>query len=946
MHKKGVSGAVAIAIVLVLLGSGWAGLGLAGASPASDHASASRTAVPGGSAAVGSPSSARPTVSMAHALSALTHPLATTPSVSFVAGVGAFTSDPKVVNNTGINATIDVPTVFTPPANACFTVSYSGFSGQICAFLGVEEPLNATSTIGIGVVLTVLPSLGYKVFPVGILPGSGNGSFVIDMTSKTGLPGGTYDFSIVHLTGDLWNYAYNNANLNNTPSYNLSHPVAVGLSSSNRSLVGAPAEALFELGNTSFTLPQTLVPEAIGIELNGTTSTSYEPVSGNALLLNASFLIGIEGHNQYSPLAGDSVIEGGSLSTVPFPGQFAALWGNAAPLGVMTPQTAAYTTESAVAGSTGLRFNVTIPTTSEGKGQAELLVAQEPLNGSVEIGVGVAFVGTAAYPLYSVRTGLATPSTYIDGNLSLASGTSVTLAAQAVAGGAWQFTENGQPIAKTSSGAGNGTAPIGLASATAFVGNSFYPASVLYSESTFPLLALFGNGTLASVNATTALSFDMPGRGWATPDYAFDYNWGTTFSTEGNCQFTVTCTPGGIPQGDALLGDALAHPGSGAGSALWEGVLHLTITATPSVVLSNGWETVVANLSSGLAPPASPGLCVVLSNATGCLYSFNPTPSRASGNWEVFNSTFLAFTVHPAGNMTMGITVLATPLSAYLSANASTSVTVTSPTLTVQVTTPSSTILAGQSAPLSIWVNSTAGTPVTKAWVNASGPAAANLTSVGAVYVGPGHFTDTLKTQATLTANTVLTITFTAVNPDDFTGSQSVSITVNALPLLSVALATSAPSSGVASGGKLFINASVTVNGQAQSGVNVTLLISPGTPSWSGTTWGLTDANGQVAFLLTAPTVSSKTSFNISAAATLSGDRSGAGSASVPVNPPSSPAPSGGSSNLELYAILGVIAVVVIVGAVLMLRRKKTAPSSGAGEAPAYPPAEGEAPPQ
>lgn len=264
--------------------------------------------------------------SLSSGVTRLSGPFAPLQSESFFAGVGVFTSDPNVANNSGVNTTITLPSSFAAPAKGC--ISYS--IAEICVFLGVEEPINATLTASVGAVLLVLNGVP-MAFPEAMLP---NETTVVSIVSvSNALPlGQTYNFSITHSSGTWWDFECSGNLIKGSSAwengtYNLGQSIASGFGSGTfggSSVKQGPMQFIDELGNSSFTLPQVSVPWAIGIEKPGQRSPSYRPRSGNAMLWNASYPIGIAGQIQNPILSVDAVYEAGSL---PFPGTAAYLWG-------------------------------------------------------------------------------------------------------------------------------------------------------------------------------------------------------------------------------------------------------------------------------------------------------------------------------------------------------------------------------------------------------------------------------------------------------------------------------------------------------------------------------------------------------------------------------------------------------------------------------------------
>ena len=533
-------------------------------------------------------------------------PFANPPPISFSVGVGVFTSDPNAANNHGVNTSITLPPSFAQPANGC--IQYSGFSE--CVFAGVSESINATMTASVGVLIAAIGGNAFAI-AVAFLP---NGTVITTFPGDQLTFGQTYNFSLTHSTGKWWNFEYNGLLVRGTTAwengtFNLNQSVAAGFGTSNLGglpVSGGPMQVMAELGNSSFTFPQMSVPWAIGIQRPGENWPSYRPIDGNARLWNASYPLGIEGQDQNSSLVKDAVVEAGST---PFPGVAAPLWGYDNLLGVFTPQLAAYTTETAIAGNGGIGFNITMPSTSLSHGQQEFAGVQMPVNSTTQVGVGVEFEGTSAVPYYFVNASNS-ESIYVSDTQVLLAGSSILFEAEAHANGWWSFTENGAAIV---SATGNGSVYLRQSTASAFTGTSYKPSTVTFSSSTFPLLGLYGNGSVNLLNVTSALLFSEPNRGWILADYASGWCWNATLQGLGEVCNSGSSSPGiegngqyyQLSRGDVLLGDAVAYKMLTEGSVVWPGIMSLNLTASPSTVVSGQNATIIANVSSPLAfPPA------------------------------------------------------------------------------------------------------------------------------------------------------------------------------------------------------------------------------------------------------------------------------------------------------------------------------------------------------
>lgn len=836
------------------------------------------------------------------------HPLAALPNASFFSGVGAITVDPKVANNSGINTTITLPAAFSPPSKGCVAISLSGFSGDVCAFLGIEEPFNSTASAGIGCIIATALGQAFCL-PVGLLP---NGSFIYSATNRLPL-GATHTFSITHLIGKWWTFELDGAPITGNGTYNLNATQALGFSQSG---ISNPVQIMAEFGNTSFKMPQINVPWAIGIELNGTTSPSYQPVDGNALLLNASYPIGIQGHDQVASLPKDSVQEGDSIT---YPGLLAPLWGHFNPFGVMDPQAAAYTSEPAVAGNQGMEFTVTVPTVTEPKGTAEFLGVQMPVNSTLEIGVGVVFASTFAVPYYLVRN-LVNYHVYTAKSVSIAPGSALHLATQAKGGGWWNFTENGLLIVNATTGSGNGTANLGVNTAAGFVGSTYAPNSSYFAESTFPMLGLFGNGTMPLINATAGMQFLVSGRGWMMPDYAYGYSWNSSVGIR-----SALPTPSGLSRGDVNLGSSVPILTT-TPPLLWKGKLWFTgAGAAPATVVPGQTSRVSVNLTSQLASPSPGNVCATVSSlppGNGCAMLF--TPQNTTGNSTLYTASFTAPSLTSLTPLTVTFSILSSPSQPYEAASASTTLQVVPPTLVVQVGASSTTVTAGTTSTLRIWVNDSMG-PVAGASVNVT-PTVPGLGATATATSTVGLYTDTFTPPVTLANQTVYPVTFSANKTATVGGTATLTLTAVPLPLLVVQLSWAQIPGGISGGTTVVFTATVTSGGQAESGASVAVVINPSgpsIPSWSGVLSGVTGTSGTLELALQAPNVTTTTTFHLNATATLSGYRAATGGTQVTVKAPSATTSGSGGLGIYLYVIIGVVAAVAVVAVLLLVMRKK-----------------------
>ncbi|MCL5984543.1 MAG: hypothetical protein M1143_03125 [Candidatus Thermoplasmatota archaeon] len=875
--------------------------------------------------------------------SLLSHPTAVGGFLG-VSGVGAFTEDPLVANNTGINSTITLPAKFAVPSTGCFVVSMNTTTAKLCAILGIEEPTNATATAFVGAAFGSVANVQFTA-AVAFLA---NGTFVTGQTDALSL-GSTYDFSITHSTGEWWNFEYNgnvvkgsSAWMNGTYKLNVTSAMGIVHNGSNSVY---PSQVLAQL-NTSqnlFSQAPIISHTAIGIAVGPSGVTSYRPTSGNALTYNLSNPIGIEGHNQVSTLLPDSVTEGG---TIVFPGQAASLWGNVHPLGALTPQAIAYATESGIAGTTGFATNVTVPSATDvviSGQEAEFVGIQEPLNGTVEAGVGiVAWMNGGTFttaPYYFVRT-VASVKLYISNLQRPASGSQEELAMTAHSSGIWTFDMGGSPIVNGSASPANGSVSLGITSASGFFGTP-NAATTIFGVSAMPLMGVFGNGTVSNVVSPQALLFQSGGA-WILSDYSYAWTWNSTIGVEG--QFTHASTP----RGEVVFGNVGAGAAGQAG-LLWNGNFSVTVSSSPSIINPGQNTTVTANVSAALAVPTPASAITVLGvygPAPGTSLSF--VYSASGRNWAAFTATVTGPALPSTAWLNLTINVTAGPYPAggttlYAAGKGSSILTIYPTQISVSTHAAPATILGGQSTTVFFWVNTSSGPLSGSTNTVLVSPSVSGYTPAPKS-VAKGEYSVAFTAPASLSTATNYTFRIYANSTGALSGSNSTTVAVTPLPLLNVVLTINGPTGlpvpagGVTAGASMTFLVQVSSGGKAVSGASVSFTSSP---LWQGgILGGTTNGTGGYGIALTAPKVNGATTFTLTASASLTGYRTGNSSViQVVVTPPSSPAPSGLPA-MDLYILVGVVVVVAVVaGLVLMMRKKKGQPQA-TEQGPAAPPEE------
>lgn len=813
-------------------------------------------------------------------------------SASTLNGSEAFTIDSKVVNNTGISSTLVIPSSWTAPAKGCDEFKVIA-TYRACVFLGVGEPVLNPLTpayVGAWLLQTVGAGASEGAYPGAVLP---NGTLIINpMPSNLLTAGGTYNFSIVHSSGSWWNFDFGSKGVTGgaawaNGTYDLGTDVAVGIFHNSTTEVD-PAQFLAEL-NGSFPMPEVTIPTAMEFETKGATSVSYQPASGNALALNYSSPLGIEGKIQNPSLPDDEVVEAGNLA---FPGDGQPLWGSAAPLGALTPQAEVYVTEPAVSGNIGMSLTLIVPGNANitlTEQQGEFYGIQEPLNTTLEVGVGIyEFIyggSLRAAPFYFVRAG-SNSNIYFSSTLVPKLGSAATLNLTMTGGGWWKFTMDGSAIASATSGPGNGSASLGLSASDPFVtgSNLSGPADSLFEVSSVPIFGVFGNATIGNAEAVSSLSFEIPGHGWDLADYAYGWAWGTAVDLDGQSTLTT------IPRGEVLFGDIIRSPHVNPGGLLWEGILYVALASKNSTILSGLNETVSANVTSGIAIPSVSSLSVSGSLGDPSPVSINLTFSLSGSgtDWAKYNVAFVAPPVNSSSgvNATLNFTVSAT--SDYHSGNGSIALHILPERLVIAVRPSSVALTAGQTASIYVFVNDSLG-QVNDATISVTGTPSVGAYVTAAHSISLGEYLLNFTPPASLESETNYSITFYANESGSAGGIGTITISVAPLPPLTVVLQASTPAGGVYSGTKVTFYVNVTSASVDERNASISLASS----GWV-TQGGITDSNGTFTISSDAPTVSVNTTFKITATAQLRSFRTANSSLNITVlETPSGPSLSG-----------------------------------------------------
>jgi hypothetical protein len=796
---------------------------------------------------------------------------------SFEAGVEAFSNDPNATYNTGINTTITLPVNYTPPSAGCAGATSTV---SICGLVGVSERINSTLVAAVGVVLFWISGAPVPM-AFANLP---NGTLVTGVGPDELQVGKTYAFSFVHVHGYWWSFKFagpTTGSITGGPgwangTYQLGASVASAVDILGQG--GLPTEFLDEFANSSFTLPRIGVPNAIGIERSGTSSTSYRPTSGNAGNVNASYPLGIEGRAENSSLSDDSVNEAGSLM---FPGTAAPLWGKTtSPLGFFTPQAAVFTLESSVAGNEGIGFDIKVPATSLGKNQAIFVGANMPVNSTIDVGVGVLIYSGGAEP-YCLDTRANTGALYFSSGPPLVPGASALLQVEYGQNGWWDFTENGAPIVNNTSPAYNGTAYLGLISAAGIVGTVHDVGATEFGLATFPTLGIYGNTSLGFLNASSALLIKEPGRGWLSPDYAQGWHWNPGMRVEANQQSST------IPSGETIFGTnatSIPSPITEQGALLWTGQFVVRAYVSSPTIVPGENATIYANVTSAFANPPSFTLCV----SAGGNCSLSTYRESYGVNWSSFWANYTGHSLTSISPLDVTIYVNATCPPDYRLGSETLYLTVMPSTLALRSRTSSSVISAGNSTTLSIWVNDSLG-PVTGAAIEGDLNPVSGQGYLGAISPTdtPGLYSVTFAPPVTLPSKTTYDITFYANATGAYGGSsQPVEVTVNPLPVLGISITVqhSYNSTLLYAGEGLALTATVVSGGHTVGGAEVKV---NSTPVWWLTPMtGTTSENGAFSLNIATPTnITTQEGFIMTATASMAWHLSGATDATISVIP-------------------------------------------------------------
>jgi hypothetical protein len=792
----------------------------------------------------------------------------------FEAGVEAITSDPNATYNLGINTTITIPASYAAPAAGC---SWLVSTATFCGFMGITERTNSSALAAAGIIF-ILENGAPKPMAFASLP---NGSFITGTDSDLLTLGQTYSFSFVHAHGDWWTFGFAGPTTgavtggskweNGTYFLNASVAPAVDIPTQG----GFPTLFLDEFGNSSFILPEIRVPNAIGIERSGSTETSYRPTSGNAANVNVSYPLGIQGRIQNLSLPVDSLNVAGNLT---FPATAAPLWGRSSPpLGVFTPQAVAYTLEGTVAGNEGIGFSMTIPATSSNPNQAMIVAAEEPVNSTLQIGVGIVLFSGGADP-FCFFTNASAGSFYLSSTPSLPVGSSVLLQAQSAQRGWWDFTFNGNPITNSTSAADNGTGYIGLDSAAAIIGTAHNVGDNEFGVTTFPELAVYGNSSLGFLAASDTLLFNEPGRGWLSPDYSQGYHWNPGMRVEASQQNSS------IPNGETIFGTnatAVPYSISGEGALLWTGEMNVYAYVSNPTIVPGEVTTILANVTSVFTIPSSFSFCV--STGTGCTLDFYRISYGV--NWSAYWANYTGPALASTSSITVTVTVNASFPPDYTTGSQTVRITVKPSNLVLQARALATVIAAGNTTTFYLWINDSLG-PVSGAAIQGTvDPISGQgyLVGIGPVGSDTGLYTAKFGAPATLTSRTFYNITFYANATGAWrNASNTIEVEVGPLPSLGVD-AYCAPTFLYASEA-MSVLVNVSSGHIAQGGAEVKV---NGTPGW----WlvvasGVTGGNGEYGLNLTVPAnVTAPEGFIITVTASMPWHRSASTDLTVKVVP-------------------------------------------------------------
>lgn len=758
---------------------------------------------------------------------------------------GAMTSDPMVLNNLGMNTTVE------------FLANPSVPSGMF--LLTVEtDVLTATTAVSVGIISFSSPTSGPVSYATVLLP---NGTLVVGTNALT-VASLEVPAVLNHRVGDFWDLTVNSVLVSDpglgawaNGTFDLGTPKAIGLLMQGGGVVDGPQLQTIEFGG-SFALPLIEVPWAMGFRIGVSSVPSYRPVSANAVLANATSTIGIEGQVQVPGIQPDQVIMGGG---VPFPGLGAQLWGNASfPIGGLPQLTvAAYTNEWAVRDSQGLQF---VADTDPGfhvlPFEESFVGAVLPVNSTISLGIGMVVTNGSKGPVFEPFYTEVTPgvaAVYESAGPPIPEGTAVTFAIRGDdPGGWWNFSANGTSV--HASAAGNGSVYLGHDVADTVLARNATPANASWGLSAVPMIALGGNASGANISVTSAMLFPVgPPVSSAPPDFALAWRWTQYPGIYGHDQ------QNGIPNGSLSIRTDQVVNDATDGVPLWSGLMKGSLLATTSSLYSNETSELTLKLTGGtFAPPEWPSISATVKGA-GSITNFTRTATP-----NEYTANFTAPVTLVATSSTVSVTVSDPD---YSSITRSAVFTVLPNQVMAVARADPSVVVGGSSGNVTVWVNDSTGAPISGASLAVTG---APTGWVGASHeAGPGVYYFVVGIPALQAVFENLTLSIFVNRSGLLAGVVQTDLEVVPAPLLAVQL-TVAPGTTLDGGDLGRFNVNVTEDGLPVTGAAVLL-----GPVWAALPGGSTAADGVYSTTSRAPNATVDERYTFNATATSTGFRPG-----------------------------------------------------------------------
>lgn len=683
------------------------------------------------------------------------------------------------------------------------------------------------------------------------------------------------------------------------------------------------------------------------------------PTTGQISSLVTAGTIGVSGQVQDSSLPWDTLDVPG---TAPVTAAGTQLWGTAPPPGNPFPKVGATTNDTEFSGNvtTGIELTETVPTVAIASGQDAIVNVTLPINGTVDLSVGIAMLNIFGATYTAVEfgewdAGALTACGDESPSQLLTQGDTYTVALTHTTGDSWNVTLDGKGVsgtAITGSGSCSGTYTLGAGVAW---GVNDRPVFANGPYSTEPLLSFSGNSTAYISNTTWQMQAN--GGSWVAPGYGFAWQYKPAVDVALGDKQVSTLTMG-VVQVTGTPPIAYSSPLAN-GTVLWTPVPVVMLHASPITVGSQGTVDLTAfvNLTGSPYSHATFTTTATLSSGTFT------TPTAVAAGIYTFSWTAPAVTTSTPADLTLKATLQ----SGTGTGSATVAVVVVPPfTFSLQTYVNGTSrigVTAGATVDLKVYANSTEGgsteVPVTGVVLTPATNLTGSLTGTfsSQTNVSAGVYSFTYVTPLFTTSNAV-SIWFQAseagfTSASTQSSSLEVEVTPKPLPQLILSQVDLGTTTSYPSNTAVSFTVTVTSGGSDISGATVVFALSPAVPGVTLT--ATTTSSGVATLAFTTPAVSSSVTYDLSVNATDSGYAAASPvTADFTVTPSSSSSHgnsnSTGLSSVELYAIIGVVVVLVIVVLAVVMMRKKKTPPAGDGQAPpeyaqGYEPGYGQAPP-